>query len=414
MAKTIWDEALEQFNKAAKKLNIDESVVEILTNPKRIIQVSIPVRMDNAKIKVFQGFRVQFNDFRGPTKGGIRYHPNVTLEEVKALAFWMTWKNTVVDVPFGGGKGGVMCNPKEMSPGEIERLSRGYIEAMHKFIGPEKDIPAPDVYTNPQIMAWMMDEYHKIEGHNVFGMITGKPIELGGSEGRGQATAQGGVYVLEEAVKALKMTKPSIAIQGFGNAGMTAAELLSKDGYKIIAVSDSKGGIYNSKGLDIKKIIQIKKETGTVTNYELANKISNEELLELEVDVLIPAALEGVITSKNVNNVKAKIILELANGPVSTEAREKLYNKGQISIPDILANSGGVAVSYFEWVQNKIGYPWSEKEVLEKLKKKMIAAFDEVYSTSKEFKVDFGTAAYIYAIKKMISVLDWRGTMKKG
>lgn len=413
MAKNIWQEALDQFNKAAKILKLDSSIAEILTHPKRIIHVSIPVRMDSGKVKVFDGFRVQFNDLRGPTKGGIRYHPNVSHDEVKALAFWMTWKNTVVDVPFGGAKGGVICNPKEMSEGELERLSRGYIEAMHKFIGPEKDIPAPDVYTNPQIMAWMVDEYYRIEGHNVFGMITGKPLELGGSEGRGESTAQGGLFVLEEAMKVFRMKKPSIAIQGFGNAGMTAAKLLSQKGYKVVAVSDSKGGIYNPKGLDIKKVIEQKTKTRTVKGFKGAKQITNEEILELKVDVLVPAALEGVITSKNVNNVKAKIILELANGPVSAEAREALYKKEQYSIPDILANSGGVAVSYFEWVQNRMGYPWSEKEVVDKLKIKMCKAFDNVFETSKKHKVDFGTAAYIYAIKKMVKVLELRGYLKR-
>ncbi|MFH1770202.1 MAG: Glu/Leu/Phe/Val dehydrogenase [archaeon] len=412
MEENIWQEALDQFNKAAKILKLDESVIEILTNPKRTIQVSIPVRMDNGKIKVFQGFRTQFNDFRGPTKGGIRYHPNVSPNEVKALAFWMTWKNTVVDVPFGGAKGGVICNPKEMSEGELERLSRGYIEAMHKFIGPEKDIPAPDVYTNPQIMAWMVDEYHRIEGHNVFGMITGKPLELGGSQGRGESTAQGGVFVLEEALKAFNMKNPSIAIQGFGNAGMTAAKLMSRNGYKIVAVSDSKAGIYNPQGLDVKKVIDYKIKTKSVKGYTDAKEISNEEILELNVDVLIPAALEGVITDKNVKNVKAKIILELANGPVSAEARESLYNNKQYSIPDILSNSGGVAVSYFEWVQNNMGYFWSESEVVEKLKVKMHSAFDNVYETSKKHNVDFGTAAYIHAIQKMVKVLELRGYIK--
>jgi glutamate dehydrogenase (NAD(P)+) len=409
MAKNIWDEALSQFDKAAKVLNLDSSIVDLLTHPKRIHQVSIPVRMDNGKIKVFEGFRVQFNDLRGPTKGGIRYHPDVTLEEVKALSFWMTWKNTVVDVPFGGGKGGIIVNPKELSKGELERLSRGYIEAMHKFIGPEKDIPAPDVYTTPQIMAWMVDEYHRIEGHNVFGMITGKPLELGGSEGRGEATAQGGFYVLEEAFKVFNIVNPTIAIQGFGNAGMVAAKLLSKAGHKIVAVSDSKGAIYNEHGLNIEKVIQEKNQSKTVIGFSDAKKISNEELLELNVDVLIPAALESVITSKNVSNIKAKIILELANGPVSANAREALFKNGQISIPDILANSGGVAVSYFEWVQNNIGYAWKEKEVLEKLKEKMCVAFDNVYNISKEYKVDMGTAAYVHAIKKMVKVLELRG-----
>lgn len=411
MANDVWQEALNQFNKAASLLKIDEGIKELLTSPKRSIQVSIPVRMDDGKIKVFQGFRTQFNDLRGPTKGGIRYHPDVSLEEVKALSFWMTWKNIVVDVPFGGGKGGVICNPKELSNGELERLSRGYIEALHKFIGPEKDIPAPDVYTNPQIMAWMADEYHRIEGHNVFGMITGKPIELGGSHGRAQATAQGGVYVLEEALKTFNIKQAKIAIQGFGNAGMTVAKLLADKDYKIVAVSDSKAAIYNPEGFEISKLIEHKISTKSVKEFSNSKEISNEELLGLDVEVLIPAALESAITKSNVENIKAKIILELANGPVSAYARELLFKKGQISIPDILANSGGVAVSYFEWVQNNTGYMWDEADVLEKLKKKMSVAFDKVYATSKEFNVDFGTAAYVYAIKKMIKVLELRGYM---
>ncbi|MBU1201043.1 MAG: Glu/Leu/Phe/Val dehydrogenase [Nanoarchaeota archaeon] len=413
MEENIWGEALSQFNRAANILKLDDQVVELLTNPKRIIQVSIPVRMDNGKIKVFQGFRVQFNDLRGPTKGGIRYHPNVTLDEVKALSFWMTWKNVVADVPFGGAKGGVICNPKEFSQGELERLSRGYIEAMHKFIGAEKDIPAPDVYTNPQVMAWMVDEYHRIEGHNVFGMITGKPLELGGSQGRAEATAQGGIYVLEEAIKKIGVKKPLIAIQGFGNAGKIVARLLSKSGFKIVAVSDSKTGIYKQDGLDVERVIAHKEKTKSLQGFKGVKEITNEELLELYVDILIPAALEGVITAKNVENIRAKIILELANGPVSAEARERLYAKGQVSIPDILANSGGVTVSYFEWVQNNMGYFWKEEEVLEKLKEKMVVAFDNVYSASKEFKVDLGTAAYIYAIKTMVKVLEYRGYIKR-
>ncbi|MAG38729.1 glutamate dehydrogenase [Candidatus Woesearchaeota archaeon] len=411
---SIWDEALIQFNKAAKLLKLDNSIQNILTNPKRVLQVSIPVRMDDCKIKVFQGFRVQFNDLRGPTKGGIRYHPNVSLDEVKALAFWMTWKNTIADVPFGGGKGGIICNPKKLSDGEIERLSRGYIEAMHRFIGPERDIPAPDVYTNPRVMAWMVDEYHRIKGYNVFEMITGKPLELGGSEGRADATAKGGVYILEEALKKIKIKNPSIAIQGFGNVGMTAAKLLAKNGFKIIAVSDSKIAIYKKEGLSISKVIKHKQTTRSLEGFKGANTLTNEKLLELNVDVLIPAALEGVITKKNVDNIKAKIILELANGPVSADVRAILFKKNQISIPDILANSGGVTVSYFEWVQNKMSYSWSEKEVLEKLKTKMVDAFDNIYNSCKEFDVDLGTAAYIHSIRKMVKVLELRGYVKKG
>ncbi len=411
MVKTIWDEALSQFNRAADVLKLNDGARALLTNPKRIFQVSIPIRMDDGSLKVFQGYRVQFNDYRGPTKGGIRYHPDVTLDEVKALSFWMTWKNTVSDVPFGGGKGGIICNPKEMSQGELERLSRGYITAMHKYIGPKQDIPAPDVYTNPQIMAWMVDEYHKIEGYNVFGMITGKPLELGGSEGRTEATAQGGVYVLTEALNKLNMSNPSIAIQGFGNAGQIAAKLLSAEGYKIVAVSDSKGGIYNSDGLDISAVTAHKIKTRSVIGFAGSKDISNESLLELDINVLVPAALEGVITSANADNIKAKIILELANGPVSAKAREMLFKKDQISIPDILSNSGGVSVSYFEWVQNNMGYYWKESEVLEKLKEKMIKAFDNVYSASKEFDVDMGTAAYVFAIRQMEKNLEIRGCL---
>lgn len=405
----VWEEALEQFNKAADILELDDSIRDILTNPKRVFEVSIPVRMDNGKIKVFTGYRVQFNDLRGPTKGGIRYHPDVDLDEVKALAFWMTWKNTVVDIPFGGGKGGVICNPKELSNGELERLSRGYVEAMHKYIGPEKDIPAPDVYTNPQVMAWMMDEYHRIEGHNVFGVITGKPLELMGSHGRAEATAQGGVYVLEEALKKYSIDNPTVAVQGFGNAGSTAAKLLYEKGMKVVAVSDSKGAVYDKQGLDIQALLKHKSDTGKVSGFKESKELTNKELLALDVDILIPAALAGAITEENVSDVKAKIILELANGPVTSDAREKLYADGQIAIPDILSNAGGVAVSYFEWVQNNTGYSWKEDEVQEKLKEKMKNSFKQVFSVSEEFEIDLGTAAYVHAIRNMVKVLELRG-----
>ncbi|MFH1605752.1 MAG: Glu/Leu/Phe/Val dehydrogenase [Nanoarchaeota archaeon] len=408
-----WNNAVSQFNKAAKILKLNESVIELLTQPKRIIHVSIPIKMDDKSLKTFQGFRVQFNDMRGPTKGGIRYHHEVDMEEVKALAFLMTWKNTIVDIPFGGAKGGIICNPKELSEAELERLSRGYIQAMYQFIGPEKDIPAPDVYTTPQIMAWMMDEYHKFQGHNVFGMITGKPIELGGSKGRDIATALGGTFVLEEALQKMKLQKPTIAIQGFGNAGRTAAKLLSDKGYKIVAVSDSHGGVYNEKGLDLKALMSHKDKTSSVKDFKDAKNISNEKLLEIECDVLIPAALGNQIRKDNAQKIKAKIILELANGPVTSEARELLFKKGIMSIPDILANAGGVTVSYFEWVQNNTGDSWTHEEVYARLKDKMVEAFDSVYEVYEEENVDMGLAAQILAIKRMVRVMELRGIYKK-
>ncbi|MBU1030192.1 MAG: Glu/Leu/Phe/Val dehydrogenase [Nanoarchaeota archaeon] len=408
-----WNNAVSQFNKAAKILKLNESVIELLTQPKRIIHVSIPIKMDDKSLKTFQGFRVQFNDMRGPTKGGIRYHHEVDMEEVKALAFLMTWKNTIVDIPFGGAKGGIICNPKELSEAELERLSRGYIQAMYQFIGPEKDIPAPDVYTTPQIMAWMMDEYHKFQGHNVFGMITGKPIELGGSKGRDIATALGGTFVLEEALQKMKLQKPTIAIQGFGNAGRTAAKLLSDKGYKIVAVSDSHGGVYNEKGLDLKALMSHKDKTGSVKDFKDAKNISNEKLLEIECDVLIPAALGNQIRKDNAQKIKAKIILELANGPVTSEARELLFKKGIMSIPDILANAGGVTVSYFEWVQNNTGDSWTHEEVYARLKDKMVEAFDSVYEVYEEENIDMGLAAQILAIKRMVRVMELRGIYKK-
>ncbi len=406
-----WESAVTQFRKAADILKLDESIIQFLTSPRRIINVSIPVRMDDDSLKVFQGFRIQFNDLRGPTKGGIRFHPDVDMEEVKSLAFWMTWKNTVVDIPFGGAKGGVICNPKELSQNELEKLSRGYIQEMYQFIGPEKDIPAPDVYTTPQVMAWMVDEYHKFTGHNVFGMITGKPLEMGGSHGRDIATAQGGVFVLEEALKKFGIKNPTVAIQGFGNAGLTAAILLAKKGFKIIAVSDSKGAIYDEKGLNVDKVIAHKNKTKSVVGFS-GKELSNEELLELKCDVLVPAALANQITDVNANNINAKIILELANGPVTPQAREILFKKNIMSIPDILANAGGVTVSYFEWVQNNIGYAWSKEEVETKLKVKMIEAFDNVYKVYKEKNIDMGTAAYVFAIEKMDKILELRGIKK--
>jgi len=409
MSNGYFDNAVLQFKKTAKKIGLSDEDVDFLTKPKRIIMVSIPVKMDNCDIKVFEGYRVQFNNLRGPYKGGIRFHPDADLDDVKALAFLMTWKCTVVDVPFGGAKGGVVCNPKKMTSCELERVSRGYIDALHRFLGPQIDVPAPDVYTNPQVMGWMMDEYSKLKGKNVFGMITGKPLSIGGSEVRDIATALGGVFVLEEAIKKIGLKDPSIAVQGFGNAGSEAANILAKKGYKVVAVSDSTGGIYTKHGLDIDAVIAHKKKKETVQGCEETDNISNDELLELDVDVVVPAAMAHAITKKNADKIKAKIILELANGPTTLDADYVLFKKGITVIPDILANSGGVCVSYFEWVQNNTGYYWWEGEVEERLKEKMVKAFDRCYDASQKSKVDMREGAYIYAITKMQEVMKARG-----
>ncbi|MDI6917429.1 MAG: Glu/Leu/Phe/Val dehydrogenase [Thermoplasmatales archaeon] len=407
-----FENAQKQLDIAAGKMKLEPSVHAMLREPMRILEVSFPVRMDNGETKIFKGFRVQYNDACGPTKGGIRFHPDETIDTVKALAAWMTWKCAVVDIPYGGGKGGVICNTKEMSEGELERLSRGYIRAINYFIGPEKDIPAPDVYTTPQIMAWMMDEYSKLKGYNVPGMITGKPIPLGGSLGRGDATARGGMYALKEAAKYLgiDLKKATVAIQGYGNAGQFAARLVTEMfGSKVVAVSDSKGGIYSEKGLDWKAVLEHKKKTESVTGLKGTKEITNEEILELNVDVLIPAALENVITEKNVARIKAKIILELANGPTTPEADKILHKNKIFVIPDFLANAGGVTVSYFEWVQNTYGYYWEEQEVHENLEKKMVKAFKDVLEMAEKYKVDNRTAAYMVSVNRVAEAMKLRG-----
>ncbi len=404
--------AQAQLDEAAKIIKLDPAVHAMLREPMRELHVTIPVKMDDGTVKVFKGFRVQYNDAKGPTKGGIRFHPDETIDTVRALAAWMTWKTAMVDLPYGGAKGGVICNPKEMSKGELERLSRGYIRAIGRFIGPEKDIPAPDVYTDPQIMAWMMDEYSKIVGYNAPGVITGKPIPLGGSAGRGDATARGGMYTVREASKVLglDLKKATVAIQGYGNAGYYAAKLVKEMfGSKIVAVSDSKGGIYNPDGLDPEEVNNHKKKTGSVVNFPKTKPISNEEILELDVDILFPAALENQITGKNAHNIKAKICAELANGPTTPDADEILYKKGVFVIPDFLCNAGGVTVSYFEWVQNLYGYYWTEEEVHEKLDKKMTKAFYDTLETSKKYKVHNRIAAYIVAIERVAEAMKLRG-----
>ena len=404
----VFENVLKQMDKAFSHLDIKPDVKKILQTPERILEVSIPVKMDDGSTKIFTGYRVQFNSARGPTKGGIRFHPNVSLDEVKSLASWMTWKTAVVNLPYGGAKGGVIVNPKELSERELESLSRGYIRAVADFIGVDKDVPAPDVYTNPKIMGWMMDEYEKIVRHKEPGVITGKPLSLGGSEGRGFATALGAFYVIEKAIEKIKLDeKPKFAIQGFGNAGMFLAKILHEHGYKVLAVSDSKGGIYDPNGLDIPKVIETKKQTGSVTNYS-AEKITNSELLELDVDVLVPAALENQITKDNADKIKAKYIAEVANGPTTPEADEILHEKGIFLTPDILTNAGGVTVSYFEWVQNRMGYYWDIDEVNKKLELRMHKAFDEIYNISQEKNVDMRTAAYILAISRVAEAVEAR------
>ncbi len=411
-----FEVAQKQLDECAKILKLDPDVLAILRVPARELHVSLPIRMDDGSIKVFLGFRVQYNDARGPTKGGIRFHPDETIDTVRALAAWMTWKCALLDLPLGGAKGGVICNPKEMSQAELERLSRAYIQSIYQFIGPEKDIPAPDVYTNPQIMAWMMDEYSKIVGKNQFGVITGKPLNLWGSAGRDEATARGGIYTIHEAAKELDidLKKATIAVQGYGNAGYYAAYLAkSLLGSKIVAVSDSKGGIFVKEGLDPELVRKHKAKTGSVINFSNAKTISNEELLELEVDILIPAALENVITKKNASNIKAKIVAELANGPTTPEADDILYKNGVHVIPDFLCNAGGVTVSYFEMVQNFYMYYWEESVVHERLNRKMTNAYHIVLNTSKKYNINMRQAAYVIAVDRVVQAMKLRGWIMK-
>lgn len=406
-----FENVLKQLDKVNKVLKLDEGIYEALKKSKRFIEVNVPVIMDNGNVKVFTGYRCQYNDARGPTKGGIRYHWNVSPSEIKALAAWMTWKCAVVDIPFGGAKGGIICNPKEMSEREIERLSRGFIGAIYKFIGPELDIPAPDVYTNPKIMGWMMDEFSKMRQHYSPGVITGKPLSIGGSLGRGDATAKGAWFTIREYLKYLKwdIKKTTSVIQGYGNVGLYITQFLYDQGSKVIAVSDSKGGIYNEEGLDPYQIFKYKEKTGSVSNFPGAKNISNEELLNLKCDILCPSALENQITGNNADKIKAKMIAELANGPVTPEADEILIDKGVYTLPDFLCNAGGVTVSYFEWVQNLMHYYWSSEEVYEKLDKKMTKAFWDVITAKEKYGIDMRTASYVVAIGRVVDAMKARG-----
>jgi glutamate dehydrogenase (NAD(P)+) len=404
--------AQEHVERVGVLLGLDQDMIDILKVPRREMTVNFPVRMDDGTIRIFTGYRVQHNFARGPCKGGIRYHPNVSIDEVRALAMWMTWKCTVVGIPYGGAKGGVICNPKQMSKGELERMTRRFVSEISLIIGPEKDIPAPDVYTDAQTMAWIMDTYAMGAGMSVPGVVTGKPVELGGSKGRDVATSRGLMYVIEEAakVKDMPLKGASVAVQGYGNVGGNAARLLSnEDGCRIVAVSDSSGGIYNPKGLELAKVDEWKEKEGELKGFKGANGISNEELLQLECDVLVPAALENQIRSDNAEKVKAKIVAEGANGPTTPDADVILREKGVMLLPDILANAGGVTVSYFEWVQDLQFLFWTVEEINERLKKIMTSSFRKVHDISVAKKVDLRTAGYMVAMSDVARAIELRG-----
>jgi len=420
---SIFSDAIARLDQAIQYADIDREVVEALKHPKAALEVAIPVRMDDGSQRIFRGYRVRHNDTRGPGKGGIRYHPQVSLSEVKALAFWMTCKCAVVGVPFGGAKGGVIVNPKELSRLELERLSRGFIRQIADFIGPETDVPAPDVYTNAMIMGWMMDEYSKIRRQRTPAVITGKPIPLGGSLGRNDSTGRGVYYCIKE-IEARRDWKPReirVALQGFGNVAQHAARLLHADGYTIVAVSDSRGGIYKPDGFDVPSLIHVKNESrrlkavycqGSVCETIEVDHVTNEELLELDVDVLVPAALENVITAENAARIKAPVIVEGANGPTTSEADAILFSDSKLVVPDILANAGGVTVSYFEWVQNRAGYYWQESEVHSKLHAIMSREFGAVYSLMMDKQIDMRTAAYAHALRRIGEAVEAQGTQQ--
>lgn len=406
-----WKIAQDQFDRAAAYVELPQSIALRLRNTQRELTVNLPVEMDDGHVELFTGFRVHHNDSRGPTKGGIRYHQGVTLDEVRALAMWMTWKCAVVGIPFGGAKGGIICNPKQMSKREIEQLTRQFAAKIGFMIGSDSDIPAPDVNTTPEIMAWFMDAYSKLQGHTELGVVTGKPVELGGSLGRNEATGRGTVYTTLEALKLLKIPVKgaSVVVQGFGNAGSVAAYLLQDLGAKIIAVSDSRGAIYNAEGFDTYDVLRHKQLSGSVIGYPFSESISNDELLEMKCDVLIPAALENVITGINAPHIKAKIIAEAANGPTTPEADDILYDHNVFVIPDILCNAGGVTVSYFEWVQDLQHFFWSEDRVNNELHKIMVQAFENVHEIADEKRVDMRKAAYILAIERVAKATEMRG-----
>ena len=406
-----FESMMSRFDRAAQLLDLDPDLYAVLRVPNRELKVYIPTKMDSGRIQVFEGYRVQHNFARGPAKGGIRYAPDVSLDEVRALAAWMTWKCAVVNVPFGGAKGGIICDPQQMSIGELERMTRRYAAELLDFIGPEKDVPAPDMNTNEQTMAWIMDTYSMHARHTVTAVVTGKPIDLGGSSGRREATGRGILFVVNEAIKRFKMTPPEtrVVVQGSGNVGGIGAELLHKTGYKVVAISDIHGGIYNRNGVDIPKALEYLRTTRSFEGYEGVEFVNNQELLELECDVLVPAATENQITSQNADQLKCKVLAEGANGPTTAAADEILHEKGIFVIPDILANAGGVTVSYFEWVQDRMGYFWREDVVNERLQDKMVASFNDLCRYADAHHVDTRTAAYMLAIDRVAYDTRMRG-----
>lgn len=413
MERSLYEQALEVFRNAARVMQLDPNIQKFLERPQRTIIVEFPVLMDDGRVEMFVGYRCQHNTALGPAKGGIRYHPNVTLDEVQTLAFWMTWKCSLLNLPYGGGKGGVKVDPSKLSKGELERLSRRFFFEISQFVGPHKDIPAPDVNTNPQVMAWYLDTYSMHVGYTALGVVTGKPVELGGSVGRNEATGRGVAVVTAEACKLLgkDISKATVAVQGFGNVGSFSAKVLQEDfGAKIVAVSDVSAAYYDPKGLDINDLIAYRDSNrGLIEGYPKAQRIKHEELFELDVDILIPAALENAITEQNADKIKAKLIVEGANGPVTPEADRILHSKGVTIIPDILANAGGVTVSYFEWVQDLQSFFWDLDDVRNKLAKMMRAAFAEVAKTKEKYNTDFRTAAYIVAIDRVAKAVKLRG-----
>jgi glutamate dehydrogenase (NAD(P)+) len=407
----VWEMAKQQLDEVATLIGLNESIHGYLRQPKRVLEVSVPARMDNGSFRMFTGYRVQHNMARGPGKGGIRFHPDVTLDEVKALAMWMTWKCALVNIPFGGAKGGVICDPKNMSTQELENLTRRFTSEISIIIGPEKDIPAPDVYTTPQIMAWIMDTYSMQQGFSIPGVVTGKPISIGGSLGRDKATARGCLYATDEAMGVIgkPVEGARVAIQGFGNAGMYAAQLMEERGYSVVAVSDSQGGVANDKGLDIRKVTAHKFETGSIVGFTGGERIDNREVLEYNCDVLVPAALEKVITAENAPRIKARIVAEAANGPTLPEADDILFERGVVVLPDILANAGGVTVSYFEWVQDLQANFWEEDEINERLKKIITRAFREAHEQAKRYGVSMRKGAYAVAVNRVAEATKLRG-----
>lgn len=402
-----FDNALQQLGKAAAIIKLSPEILKKLSVPNKIITANLAIKKDDNTLEIYEGYRVQYNNARGPYKGGIRFHPQVDINEVKALAFWMSIKTAVVDIPMGGAKGGVVIDTKTLSPNELEKISRVWVRAFQDVIGPDKDIPAPDVYTNPQTMAWMADEYSKLVGEKKLGVVTGKPLDMGGSKGRDQATASGGMIVLNDLVnkRSWEAQKMSVAIQGLGNVGGGIAKALFEQGYKVVAVADSKNVIYSESGLNVPEILERKKNKQSLNDLPDTKEISLEEFFALELDVLVPAALENQITADNASSIKAKVILEMGNGPTTPEADEILFAKGVELIPDVLANAGGVTVSYFEWLQNKADQYWSEEEVATKLKDKMIKAWQKVFDIAKEKKIDYRTAAFVLAIERIAEAM---------